>query len=426
VVSFNAAEFAVRSLIAAASRIAALSLVVTNVRVANAQSGLPRLEPNVARNLFDVYASCTAYWKVMAQCLPPGLNQEHLARLRRSFDQLQSAGVEQSKWLGAKAQLSQGMQQRIIERASSRITAGIGSKCENGPALEQEYRGKCAALFENIAAAQKEGPSADRQTEAEATQSAADFIISNCYEPIDDVSRVSSYARMMKWKALSADEKNLMKPVETTDFEGWQVDHDGDMYVISINHGRVNGGRFNGRPNEVCQVMVPQRAGPVIAKITEKIRTRLVGTKNVGDQVSEAYELIDHPSINPATMLVNRPLDDRSFFVIAFMGIKSMPGDAGRAQESNAVGLTGAARKSFVESTTNGCLKEQARRQLPFPSAAISQYCVCYANAVADRLSVDELKRQQAMSLKEQDVAMDPIVASAGRQCASALGLRGR
>lgn len=145
-----------RSLIAA-SRIAALSLVVTNVLVANAQSGLPRLEPNVARNLFGVYASCTAYWKVMSQCLPPGLKQEDLARVRRSFDQLLSVGVDQIKWLGAKAQLSDGMQQRIIGQASSRVTAAIGSKCENGPALVQEHRDKCAALFKNIAAAQKEG-----------------------------------------------------------------------------------------------------------------------------------------------------------------------------------------------------------------------------------------------------------------------------
>jgi hypothetical protein len=357
----------------------------------------------------------------MSQCLPPGLKQEDLARVRRSFDQLLSVGVDQIKWLGAKAQLSDGMQGRIIGQASSRVTAAMGSKCENGPALVQEYREKCAALFENIAAAQKEGPSTDRQTEAEAAQSAADFIISNCYEPIDDVSRVSSYARMMKWKALSADEKNLMKPVDSTDFEGWKVDHDGDMYIVSINHGR-----FKGRPNEVCQVSVPQRAGPVIAKITGKIRTHLVGTNNVGDQINELYDLINHPSINPALMLVSRPVDDRSLFVVGFMGIKSMQGGVEPAQDNNAVGLTGTARTSFVEGTKNGCLKEQTRRQLPVPSATISQYCVCYANAVADRLSIDELKRQEAMSIKEQDVAMDPIVAAAGRQCASTLGLKGR
>jgi hypothetical protein len=413
----------VRPFIAAASHILALSFVVTNVNIANAQSGLPRLEPNVARNLFSGYASCTAYWKVMAQCLPPGLKQEELAQVRRSFDQLLSVGVDQIKWLGAKAQLSEGMQRRIIGQASSRVTAAIGSNCENGPALVQEYRDKCAALFENIAVAQKEGPSTDRQTDAEAAQSAADFIISNCYGPIDDVSRVSSYARMMKWNALSADEKNLMKPVDSRDFEGWKVDHDGDMYVISINHGRFDGGRFNGRPDEVCQVSVPQRAGPVIAKIIEKVRTHFVGTKNVGDQVSEAYELIDHPTVNPAVMLVNRPLDDRPLFIVAFVGIKSMPDSVVTARHNDAAGLTGTARTSFVEGATNGCLKEQARRPRPFPSAIISQYCVCYANAVADRLSTDEVKRQEAMSTKEQDMAMDPIVAAAGRQCASALGM---
>jgi hypothetical protein len=305
-----------RSLIGA-SRIVAVSLVVTNMHAANAQSALPRLEPELAQELFGVYASCAAYWNVMTQCLPPGLKQEDQARLRRSFDQLRSVGVEQMKWLGAKTKLSAGMQLRITDQASGRMTAAIGSECENGPALVQEYRDKCAALFTNIAAAQKEGPSANQPTTAEAVQSAADFTISTCYEPIDDVSRVTSYARLMRWKPLSADEKNVMKPVDSMDFEAWQIDRDGDTYIISINHGR-----FKGRPTEICQVSVPQRAGPVMSKIIEKIKTRLVGTNTNAGAINEMYELIKHPNINPAAMLVSRSTDDRAFFTVAFMGIK--------------------------------------------------------------------------------------------------------
>jgi hypothetical protein len=121
----------------------------------------------------------------------------------------------------------------------------------------------------------------------------------------------------MRWKPLSADEKNVMKPVDSMDFDGWQVDHDGDTYIISINHGH-----FKGRPTEVCQVSVPQRAEPVMSKISDKIKTRLVGTNNSGGAINEIYELIKHPSINPAAMLVSRSLDDRAFFTVAFMGIK--------------------------------------------------------------------------------------------------------
>lgn len=300
-----------------AGSIVAVSLFVPNIYAANAQSGLPRLGPEVAQELFGVYASCEAYWKVISQCLPPGLKPEDQAHVRQSFDQLQSVGVEQMKWLGARTKLSAAMQQRITDQASARVSAAIGNKCENGPALVQEYRDKCAALFTNIAAAQKEPPPADQPTEAEAAQSAADFAISTCYAPIDDVSRVSSYARMMGWKALSADEKNVMKPVETKDYEAWQIDHDGDTYVISINHGQLKG-----RPTEICQVGIPQRAELVMSKITEKIKTRLVGSNTNGDTISEMYELIKHPSINPAAMMVSRSTDDRAFFTIAFMGIK--------------------------------------------------------------------------------------------------------
>jgi hypothetical protein len=156
---FTSAGVAVRSLVGA-SRVVALSFVVTTLQMANAQSGLPRLDPEIAQELFGAYASCIAYWKVMSKCLLPGLKQEDKAQLRRSFDQLQSVGAEQMKWLGTKAKLSAGMQKRITEQARGRMTAAIGSKCENGPVLLQEYRDKCAALFKNIAAAQKEGPSA--------------------------------------------------------------------------------------------------------------------------------------------------------------------------------------------------------------------------------------------------------------------------
>jgi hypothetical protein len=45
----------------------------------------------------------------------------------------------------------------------------------------------------------------------EVAKSAADFIVSACQPPLDDISRVASYARMMRWKGLSSDEQNVAK-----------------------------------------------------------------------------------------------------------------------------------------------------------------------------------------------------------------------
>jgi len=232
----------------------------------------------------------------MSQCLPSGLAQEDLRQLRQSFERLQSIGVDQLKWLGEKTQLSAAMQRRISDQASGRVTAAFGGNCANGSALVQEYRDKCAALVQNIDKARKEGFRVDPRTPAEAAQSAADFVLSTCYEPIDDVSRVSSYARMMHWKELSSDEKNMLKPADSTGFEGWQVDHDGDTYFISISHGH-----FKGRPTEVCQMGVPLRAELVVRGITEKIKARFVGSNNSGVSAGDVYELVKHPTVAPTT-----------------------------------------------------------------------------------------------------------------------------
>ena len=167
--------------------------------------------------------------------------------------------------VGAKARLSAAMQSRIIDQARSNVTSG--RDCENVPALIQEYRDKCAALVTNIAKAQKEGAAAVTPEPDEVAQSAADFIVSAC-QPIDDISRIASYARMMQWKELSSDEKNVARPPNTQDFEGWKVDHDGDLYVVGTGHVEVKASRA-----EYCQVGIPERAELITPKIKEKIRS---------------------------------------------------------------------------------------------------------------------------------------------------------
>lgn len=282
-----------------------------------AQSALPPLEPEVARNLFGIYGSCQAYWKVMSQCLPTNLDAKDSARLHQTFERLQSVGLEHMKWLAGKANISPTMQRQITTTATSRVTTGAGNTCETIPSLIQEYRDKCAALFENITSAQKEPPRVDPALAKANAESAAKFIVSTCYEVIDDISRVSSYARMMKWRELPADAKNIMKPVDTDFFEGWEVDQDGLTYFVSVNRGH-----FKGRPTEVCQVMAQQRAGPIISRITGAIKTRSLGANDEGGQIKELYELVAHPSVKSGAMIVQRAADNRAFFTIAFMGIK--------------------------------------------------------------------------------------------------------
>jgi hypothetical protein len=209
--------------------------------MANGQSSLPKLEPEVARELFSVYAACRAYWKAIIQCVPSGLEPNDSAKIRKTYDQLQWVGIEHMKFLAERAQLSPGMQQQITDSASCRVSEAAGNKCANAPSLIKTHRDKCAALFENITTAQTEIPSTDQPTAAEITESATKFITSTCYKQIDDISRVSSYAQEMKWNALSANQKNVMKPVESTFYNALAVDHDGFTYFVSISRGRLKG-----------------------------------------------------------------------------------------------------------------------------------------------------------------------------------------
>ena len=296
------------------SPIIALVFIVAITQQVMAQ-GFSRLEPDVAQNLFNVYASCLVYWKVISQCLPAGLKPADQAHLQQSFDRLQATGAEQIKWLGTKTRYSTAMQNRIIDQARSSVTSG--SNCENGPALIQEFRDKCAALFTNIATAEKESTTATQPDPDEVAKSAADFIVSACQPPLDDISRVASYARMMHWKGLSSDEQNVAKPPSIQDFEGWRVDRDGDLYLVSVGHIRVKSSR-----GEYCQVAVPERSELIAPKIKEKLRTRLETVDKTTDEIKEIYELLDHPGVALAAMTISRPTDDRTFTVVSFLSVK--------------------------------------------------------------------------------------------------------
>jgi predicted RecA/RadA family phage recombinase len=84
---------------------------------------------------------------------------------------------------------------------------------------------------------------------------------------------------------------------------------------------------------------------------------------------------------------------------------------------TDGTGLKGAARSSFVAEATNACLREHARDPVPLPATSINQYCQCYANGVADRVSEGQMRAQETMDAKEQAAAMRPIVQAAAKAC---------
>jgi hypothetical protein len=88
----------------------------------------------------------------------------------------------------------------------------------------------------------------------------------------------------------------------------------------------------------------------------------------------------------------------------------------------DATGLTGAARSTFVESALGGCLKKQNENpasKLVSPSV-ISQYCACYANGVADRISIHELKAMATTSTQMASM-FQPKVEAAAKPCIEAI-----
>jgi hypothetical protein len=83
---------------------------------------------------------------------------------------------------------------------------------------------------------------------------AIEFIIGNCYHTLDDVSRVESAARLMKWEMLPAEASNMLKPVEGSGSALWHAQYEGQHFLVGVNHGM-----FEGRPAEVCSVVANLR-----------------------------------------------------------------------------------------------------------------------------------------------------------------------
>ena len=77
--------------------------------------------------------------------------------------------------------------------------------------------------------------------------------------------------------------------------------------------------------------------------------------------------------------------------------------------------LTGTNRSDFVAGTVNGCMlrKDTDPLTAAMPSAVHSEYCRCYANGLADRASMSELKAGDP-------AVMRPIIQAVDKPCVEA------
>jgi len=147
---------------------------------------------------------------------------------------------------------------------------------------------------------------------------AASFALSTCYEALDDISRVKSYARMMKWQPLPADAKNVMRPMAGgSDYEAWLVNENGTQFIVSAHIGSLRG-----KPSQVCQVFSPIAVEQVIASIASKVRLAKSQTAEIGMQRNEIYQLLQHPSGRPALLLVATSIEGTKGAVLGFMGVQ--------------------------------------------------------------------------------------------------------
>ncbi len=82
--------------------------------------------------------------------------------------------------------------------------------------------------------------------------------------------------------------------------------------------------------------------------------------------------------------------------------------------------LAGGTRTAFVESAVQSCTQKTNSNpdtKGMYSAAVTNQYCNCYANAMADRLSTNKLKSFSAMDTSAIAAAMQPTMETASAQC---------
>jgi hypothetical protein len=94
------------------------------------------------------------------------------------------------------------------------------------------------------------------------------------------------------------------------------------------------------------------------------------------------------------------------------------------SNSSAETGLTGSARNEFVENAFKICLQKQRTAATEARFARVAQYCVCYSNHLADRLSPGDNKALDELFWKDRTqlaTRLQPILKGLAEDCAHAL-----
>lgn len=118
-------------------------------------------------------------------------------------------------------------------------------------------------------------------------------------------------------------------------------------------------------------------------------------------------------AINKATKVLIGPVCFIAAFFIFKYGAMWM--------QNEAVGLTGDTRSAFVNNAVSSC----NQRQLAAPEnrgaspQLIASYCNCFANGMADRISINQIKAVgPAPSPSQVEQALKPVIDAAAATCA--------
>jgi hypothetical protein len=94
----------------------------------------------------------------------------------------------------------------------------------------------------------------------------------------------------------------------------------------------------------------------------------------------------------------------KRIFASVIVGMMMAGGAA--ADDENRIGLTGEARAAFIRSTIDAC-----------NGKAAPTYCSCYANALADSVSIKELKEPAPENREAATMALRPKIDAAAKRC---------
>lgn len=257
-----------------------------------------------------------------------GMAQFNLGSMYATGEGVTLDRAEAYKWFSIAARGGGYLDQEPVKNEAARARSALGSQISPVERADGQARAdgwKPSPEPQGVAAVQellKNGQvgKADQNVPAKGTPAevAASFALGTCYDALDDISRVKSYARLMKWRELPPDVKNVMRPVASgSNYQAWTVNEGGQTFIVSAHVGS-----FRGKPAQVCQVFISVPAEQVIASIGNKVRLSSPQSADMGMQRNEVYQFLQHPTGRPALLLVAKSKEGEKGAVLGFMGVQ--------------------------------------------------------------------------------------------------------